>query len=140
MTVTRDVILDLLPLYFAGQVTADTKTLVDEFLKTDPDFARMSRRFDTVLTGSREGREEAAAERRTFRRVRRLFRWRNQAIGLAIAFSLTPFAFGFHDGRVDWILLRDRPGVAVSWLFAGVACWIASYAIGRRASAPGKGV
>ncbi len=32
MTVTRDVILDLLPLYFAGQVSADTKTLVDEFL------------------------------------------------------------------------------------------------------------
>ena len=49
MTVTRDVILDLLPLYFAGQVSADTKTLVDEFLQTDPDFARMSQRFDTLL-------------------------------------------------------------------------------------------
>ena len=49
MTITRDVILDLLPLYFAGQVSADTKKLVDEFLKTDPDFARMSQRFDAVL-------------------------------------------------------------------------------------------
>ena len=49
MTVTRDVILDLLPLYFAGQVSHDTRTLVDEFLQTDPDFARMSTRFDSLL-------------------------------------------------------------------------------------------
>ena len=27
MTMTRDVILDLLPLYFAGQVSADTRKL-----------------------------------------------------------------------------------------------------------------
>ena len=57
MTVTRDVILDLLPLYFAGQVSADSKTLVDEFLRTDPDFARMSQRFDTLLK-ARSGSEK----------------------------------------------------------------------------------
>jgi hypothetical protein len=133
MTVTRDVILDLLPLYFAGQVSADTRTLVDEFLKTDPDFARMSRRFDALK--AQGGLPEAAAsERRAFERTRMLLRYRNQTIGVAIAFSLMPFAFGFHGGQVDWILLRDKPAVGVTWLLVGIVCWIAAYLIGRRAN------
>jgi hypothetical protein len=133
MTVTRDVILDLLPLYFAGQVSADTKTLVDEFLVSDPDFARMSQRFDKVLKEQGGVPEPAAAERRAFERTRMLLRYRNQTIGLAVAFSLMPFAFGFHGGQVDWILLRDKPTIAIAWLLTGVACWIAAYVIGRRA-------
>ena len=133
MTVTRDVILDLLPLYFAGQVSADTKTLVDEFLKTDPDFARMSQRFDAVLK-QHGAVPEAAAERHAFERTRMLLRYRNQTIGVAIAFSLMPFSFGFHGGQIDWILLRDKPVIAVAWLLTGIACWVAAYIIGRRAN------
>jgi len=45
MTITRDVIYDLLPGYFAGEVSADTRALIDEFLETDPEFARMTARF-----------------------------------------------------------------------------------------------
>ncbi len=40
MTVTRDVILDLWPTYIAGDASADTRALVDEFLRGDPEFAR----------------------------------------------------------------------------------------------------
>jgi len=116
MTVTRDVILDLLPLYFAGQVSGDTRKLVDDFMQTDPDFARMSQRFDTLLKDHGSLREPSASERRTLQRTRMLLRYRNQTIGLAIAFSLMPFAFGFHDGRIDWILLRDKPAVGGAWL------------------------
>jgi len=134
MTVTRDVILDLLPLYFAGDASSDTKKLVDEFLRTDPDFARMSKRFDAVLKDKGAVPEPAAAERRAFERTRMLLRYRNQTIGLAIAFSLMPFAFGFHGGQIDWILLRDKPAVGVAWLAVGIACWIAAYVIGRRAN------
>ena len=36
MKITRDVIYDLLPAYFAGEVSADTRALIDEFLTTDP--------------------------------------------------------------------------------------------------------
>ena len=137
MTVTRDVILDLLPLYFAGQVSADTKTLVDEFLKTDPDFARMSQRFDVMMKDRGHVPEAAAAERKTFERTRLLLRYRNQTIGVAVAFSLMPFAFGFNDRGVYWILWRDHSAIAASWLLAGIACWIAAYVIGRRAARSG---
>jgi len=63
-----------------------------------------------------------------------LLRYRKQTIGVAIAFSLMPFAFGFHGGQIDWILLRDKPTVGAGWLLTGIVCWIAAYAIGRRAS------
>src|SRR5512133_2351578 len=47
MKVTRDVVSDLWPLYAAGEATADTRRLVEEFLADDPDFARVLRqRFD----------------------------------------------------------------------------------------------
>jgi hypothetical protein len=47
-TITRDVILDLVP-PAAGQVSADTEARTSS--KTDPDFARMSQRFDAVRRG-----------------------------------------------------------------------------------------
>ncbi len=133
MTVTRDVVLDLLPLYFAGEVSADTRALVDEFLRTDPDFARMSQRFDTLLKEPDRHPAPGAAERHTFERTRMLVKYRNQTIGLAVAFSLAPFAFTFGSGGVEWILMRDKPVIAIAWAFTGAACWVAAYIIGRRA-------
>jgi hypothetical protein len=135
MTVTRDVILDLLPLYFAGQVSADTKTLVDEFLRTDPDFARMSQRFDTLLKAHGTPADGGAAERRAFERTRRLLKTRNQTIGMAVAYSLLPFAFFFRNGHVEWIMLR-RPSVAATFAFTALALWVAAWIINRRAVTP----
>ena len=135
MTVTRDVILDLLPLYFAGQVSADTRRLVDEFLQSDPDFARMSQRFDSLL--KERGGDSAAndrEERRVFEKVRLQLRYRNQTIGMAVAYSLAPFLFWIRDGRVEWILLRDRPTVAIAFGLTAVLCWIAAFIISRRAA------
>lgn len=41
MTITRDVITDLWPVYAAGEASADTRALVEEFLRQDPEFARL---------------------------------------------------------------------------------------------------
>ena len=132
MMVTRDVILDLLPLYFAGQVSADTKALVDEFLRTDPDFARMSHRFDALLKEGRAPSEPDATERRAFERTRMLLRYRNQSIGVAVAYSLLPFAFVIRHGEIEW-LFRGRPVIAVTFALTAVACWVAAYAINWKA-------
>jgi len=133
MTVTRDVILDLLPLYFAGEVSADTKTLVDEFLRTDPDFARMSSRFDMLLKDRRTPSSSDASERRAFERTRMLVKYRNQTIGMAVAYSLLPFAFLFRHGQVEWILMRDKPSVAAAFAATALACWVAAWIINHRA-------
>ena len=42
MEVTRNVILDLLPLYLADEVSADTRALVEAYLETDPDLVRIA--------------------------------------------------------------------------------------------------
>jgi hypothetical protein len=42
MKITRDVILDLLPLYLANEVSEDTRALVEEYLETDPQLAKLT--------------------------------------------------------------------------------------------------
>jgi uncharacterized membrane protein len=40
--ITRDVILDLLPLYLAGEVSEDTARLVKKYLESDPELAEIA--------------------------------------------------------------------------------------------------
>jgi anti-sigma factor RsiW len=48
MKVTRDVILDLLPLYLAEEASADTKALVRKYLDADPELARVVRESASI--------------------------------------------------------------------------------------------
>lgn len=43
MNVTRDVVTDLLPLYFSGEASEDTRRLVEDFFRENPDFERVAR-------------------------------------------------------------------------------------------------
>jgi hypothetical protein len=45
MNITRNVILDLLPLYSAGEVSADTRALIETYLETDPELAKVAKRL-----------------------------------------------------------------------------------------------
>jgi hypothetical protein len=46
MKITKNVILDLLPLYAAKEVSADTRALVEKYLKTDPDLANVAKQLE----------------------------------------------------------------------------------------------
>ena len=41
MDITENVILDLLPLYLANEVSEDTRTLIENYLKTDKELAAL---------------------------------------------------------------------------------------------------
>ncbi len=41
MSISRDVILDLLPVYLAGEAREDTRALVEEYLQSDKELAKM---------------------------------------------------------------------------------------------------
>lgn len=43
MEITRNVILDLMPLYLANEVSADTRALVEKYLETDPGLERIAK-------------------------------------------------------------------------------------------------
>ena len=42
MEITRNVILDLLPLYLADEASVDTRALVEKYLETDPELAKIA--------------------------------------------------------------------------------------------------
>jgi predicted anti-sigma-YlaC factor YlaD len=41
MSISRNVIMDLLPVYLAGEASEDTRTLIEEYLQTDKELAQM---------------------------------------------------------------------------------------------------
>jgi hypothetical protein len=45
MEITRNVILDLLPLYLANEVSADTRALVEKYLETDPELTNAAKKL-----------------------------------------------------------------------------------------------
>ena len=50
MKITKNVILDLLPLYLADEVSADTRTLIEEYLETDPEFAKLAKQQKEAIS------------------------------------------------------------------------------------------
>jgi len=46
--ITRNVILDLLPLYLSGEVSEDTRALVENYLESDPQLANLAKQSATM--------------------------------------------------------------------------------------------
>ena len=46
--ITRNIILDLLPLYLADEASQDTRELVEEYLKSDKELAKMAKESKTL--------------------------------------------------------------------------------------------
>lgn len=44
MKITRNVILDLLPMYLANEVSSETHALIEKYLETDPELAQQARK------------------------------------------------------------------------------------------------
>jgi anti-sigma factor RsiW len=124
MNITRDVIRDLIPPYLAGEASADTRALVEQFLASDPEFAR---------TVAREPARFAAApiphtltkeiEMRTIEETKRTVKLQSVVMACAMMFSAIPFAFGKIDDRgVRWLWI-DAPLGAVISAVIGLAFW-----------------
>jgi hypothetical protein len=91
MKISRDVIYDLLPGYFAGEASPDTRALIQEYFETDPEFRRMAERFQAILDDARKRDlpdSEAARERATFDRVRSQAKRRQETRAMAVGFGL----------------------------------------------------
>ncbi len=85
LEVTRNVVSDLWPLYKSGDVSADTRSLVDAFVSGDPAFAEVmqhSERLPSVMPGIRLSPD---AERRLLDDARQRARTKLLLIGAAIA-------------------------------------------------------
>jgi hypothetical protein len=133
MKVTRDVIYDLLPTYFAKEVSADTRTLVEEFFAADPEFGRMADRFRALLQEKRTEEElatDASREREAFERAR-------TATELAVKARTAALVWAF-AGLFAWLIAAltwnermgfRNPGVliGVCFLVGALVCFVASF-------------
>ena len=124
MNVTREVVTDLLPLYESGDASADTRALVDQFLKSDPEFAQLvqalrTRREPVPATSASPGPD---VEREAVTRTRKALRRKGWTLALAIFFTVIPFIFAFDSTRgITFFMWRDEPG---SRLFLLSAAWL----------------
>jgi hypothetical protein len=137
MNVTREVVLDLFPLYLAGEASPATRALVEEYLKQDPEFAERIRlqwadNIHKVLPSALP----PDLELRSLRRTRSLLIWQRWLFALAIGFSSICLSneFSFEGGHFKefHFLLRDYPAQFGTCLVVGVVCWIAYFTLRRR--------
>jgi predicted anti-sigma-YlaC factor YlaD len=137
MNVTREVILDLLPLYLAGEASPATRALVEEYLKQDPELAERIRRqwaenFDRAVPSELP----PDLELRSLRRTRSLLGLQRWLLGFAIGFTALALSnqSSWEGGhfREFHFLLRDYPVPFGVFLALGILCWIAYLLVRRR--------
>lgn len=89
MEVTRNVILDLLPLYMANEVSADTRTLVEKYLETDPALANVAKqRAAMEIPGEIPVPLTEENQMEAYREAKRLISQRTIVLAGLIAFGL----------------------------------------------------
>ena len=125
MNITRDVILDLLPLYLADEVSEDTRALVEAFLATDAKLAVLVEQAaieklpeEIPVPLSKE------IEMKTFEKTKQLMRQQKILMGLSIFTSLMFIAFRGDSEGVRW-LWADSPEVGWPLFVVTTIFWTA---------------
>jgi anti-sigma factor RsiW len=143
MNITREVVVDLLPPYLAGEASTDTRALVEQFAQQDPEFARLlEAQRRELAAGTRALRQPGAGlspdhEVQTLARTRRMAERLRWLMAIALMCTAFPLSFTFEGGRVTFLLLRDVPVLALAcWVAAGIF-WGMFLATRRRLSASG---
>ena len=137
MEITRDVINDLLPVYVAGEASADTRRLVEEFLKNDPEFARLIRDERTLELLNQPVELPPSDEKQALALTKRLIKRQTWFLAFALLFTFLPFAIKIEDGAINFLILQNTPLLAaVYWLIAA-GCWFGYFRTRRRLQASG---
>ena len=129
MNVTREMVKDLLPLYVAGEVSADSRAAVEAALRDDEELARFA---DALRDGVPSPPVAPAADRVALDRTKALIRRRMWLLALALFFTTLPLSFVFDDTGLRFLLIRDAPVPGAVFFAAGTALWWAFAVTARR--------
>jgi anti-sigma factor RsiW len=135
MTITRDIIKDLLTVYLAGEASPDTRALIEDRLRTDPELARLveqARVSDLPVVPA----TPPSLEKRALDRTRRHLRRRSIVLGTAIYVSLLPLSVTFNSAGFHGLLIEDWPERLVVLAVAGLL-WATYWRMSRRMRVPG---
>jgi len=134
MTISNDVMNDLLTVYLAGDASADTKALVEEYARGNEAFAA---RLKSAAAFSMPGLIPGAGlppdeDLRALRRTREFIRLRTVFTAGGILFTLLPLVFTFGPGGAEFLILGRHPGLVWSFWSLAAASWSACFVMHRR--------
>jgi len=131
-TITREVITDLLPAYLSGDVSGDTRALIETYMQQDPEFAALIKTEAKVVfpnaVPSRSGYDPELA---ALRKTKRLLRRRGWYMGLALFFTLTAASYQYGPEGFKWTW-QDAPLASVLCAMVGLTFWFAYFRSRRR--------
>lgn len=108
MNVTRDVIRDLLTVCLAGDASSDSRALVEEWLRKDPELARFAEQSAKIDLAAAPALPPTI-EKQTLDRTRRHLRWRMILLGFAIYVSTLPLTVTFNSSGFNGLLIDNWP-------------------------------
>jgi anti-sigma-K factor RskA len=94
MNIPRSVVVDLLPLYLAGEVNQETRELVEQYLKTDPEMAELAEKSWIELPRDVPIPIAQEKEMKALNDAKRLIFWRTVIITVVVACMVLALAGG----------------------------------------------
>lgn len=129
MNISRNVVRDLLVIYQAGEASAETRAIVEEWLRTDSVLAAEAARAKP-LDLPHAGAPAATGEKRALDRAKRLLRWRMVLLGTAVYVTTLPVSITFNSNGYSGLLLDDWPERIVVLAIAAFL-WFCWWRLGR---------
>ncbi|MGH9433352.1 MAG: hypothetical protein ACRD3T_17615 [Terriglobia bacterium] len=127
MQVTRDVVTDLLPVYFSGEASDDTRKVVEDYFREDPDFERIARSAATPFETLRETAPvapDAEREKCELRRVGWELRSRRAWLVVALIYTFYPFVSLVNEELAAWLGGPHTWFSRVVWWCTAAFFWI----------------
>ena len=88
MEITRNVILDLMPLYLADEASTDTRALVESYLKEDPELADIAKESEAMKLPETESFQLQQEDMmKAYKEAKRYMFWRTVVLAVIISFS-----------------------------------------------------
>lgn len=132
MNITKNIIIDLLPLYYSEECSNDTKLLVEEYLQKNPEFKQQGKHFSqNSFPNNIPQNLNKEDEMKSLVKTRRLLKWRSSVMALAIFFSIAPFSFGYVQGKF-YSMISESPTYALIYGSIGICLWIAYFVMKQK--------
>jgi hypothetical protein len=136
VNISRDVVKDLIAVYLAGDASADTRALVESYLKTDPDLAKDVEAAGHATLGL-PPTQMPTAEKQALEATQQQLKVRTSTLVVAMIFTVLPLTFAFHGTTITFLLIRDAPVIGLAWWATAAIMWIWHLRIRRRLQVSG---
>jgi hypothetical protein len=123
MNISKDVIRDLLPVYVAGEASADTRALVEQSLGSDPGLRAEAEALGTIPVA--DIAPPAILEFSSLKRTQLLLRRRAFLVGFGYLFTTLPLALAGRDWGPVWFGVPAVRLLSTACIVAAAVGWTA---------------